>query len=504
MTQPKPYVTTAIPYANGAPHIGHVLDYLIADVWTRRQIMMGNSPRFSAGLDEHGSKVEQKAADIGQTPQQFVDDLVPKFQELLKKLNAATTDYVRTTDPDHQRRVQEIWRKLAAKTVGGQSLIYKSTYDGWYCVGCEKFVTDSEARALNFICPDHQKPLEKLSEENYYLRVSVFTEEIRRFARERIVPSWRGKEILQLIKNGAQDVSISRPASKLKWGVPVPDDPDQVMYVWIDALSNYLTALGYPDKNWASDYWPAGLEVVGKDILRFHAIIWPAMLLGLDLPLPEKLLAHGFVNIGGAKMSKSVGNVIDPLQIIDDYGADALRYYFLRHVPTFDDGDFTFEKFEAAYNGELANDLGNLVSRVANMVKKYQGGEIQIAAGKPFPPIAPNLPESDNWSKDYDAAMDEFRYDAALETVWKLVQACNRYIDEAKPWQVAKENPSETAKILNRLVGELQGLSLKLKPFLPETSDKIRRIFWTDKIPDDVPILFPKKFLHSENPTAKK
>jgi methionyl-tRNA synthetase len=468
----KKYIATAIPYVNAPPHIGHAMDYLLADIWARYERQQGSEVRFSTGTDEHGTKVAQKAAEAGVEPQQFVDKLVPKFQSMIKKMNISATDFIRTTDPDHITRVQEIWRKLDKA-----GLIYKSTYEGWYCVGCEGFVTETEARDMNYECPDHQKPFEKLSEQNYYLRVSQFTEQLREFARKNIMPEFRGREILELIKDGAQDVSISRPKDKLQWGIPVPNDETQTMYVWVDALSNYITVLGYPE-NEIGDWWPADVQVLGKDILRFHAIIWPTILLGLGLELPKQLLVHGHVLADGAKMSKSLGNVVDPNALIDERGAEAFRYYFARHIPTFEDGDYTVEKFIAAYNGELANDLGNLVSRTANMVGRFVGGSTDASADF-------------TWDKsDFDKYMNDFRFDLALENVWGLVQHLNQYIDEKKPWEAAKNN-EDVIEVMGYLVAGLRELSKLLAPFLPNTATKISEIFSGETV-GDAPILFPR------------
>jgi len=498
----KKYIATAIPYVNAPPHLGHAMDYLLADIWVRWQRQQGNEVRFSTGTDEHGAKVAGKAAEAGMEPQQFVDKLVPEFQSLIRKMNISETDFIRTTDPDHTKRVQEIWRRLDAA-----GLIYKSKYEGWYCVGCEGFVTETEARDADYQCADHQKPLEKLSEENYYLKVSQFSDQIREFVQSSIVPEFRGKEILELIKDGAQDVSISRPADKLTWGVPVPGDESQTMYVWVDALSNYITVLGYPDgqlsvvsnqlsviSNQLSDdgllatdnwdvWWPADVQVLGKDILRFHAIIWPAILLGLGLELPKILLVHGHVLADGVKMSKTVGNVVDPVALIDEFGCDAFRYYFARHIPTFDDGDYTREKFIAAYNGELANDLGNLVSRTANMVSRFVGGSLSPSANFA-------------WDKSgYEKSMSEFRFDLALGNTWELVQHLNQYIDEKQPWRVAKEADSSQQAVVSEIMGYLvvglRELAELLTPFLPETADKISEIFGGETV-SDAPILFPK------------
>ena len=514
----KYYLTTAIPYANAAPHIGTAMDYLYGDILLRYQLLRDNDAKLSIGTDEHGTKVQQKAADNNVTPQEFVDNLQPEFQKMRQALDLnfgvpinqigqplSGQDFdgqniisVRTSDPEHVRRVQEIWRRLDQAGV-----IYKSSYEGWYCAGCEAFVTETEAHDNNYICPDHQKPYEKLSEENYYLATSKFTDQIREFVKNAVVPEFRGKELLGLLKDGAKDVSISRPADKLSWGVPVPGDESQVMYVWVDALSNYLTALGYPDENWHNDFWPAKVQIVGKDILRFHAIIWPAMLLALDLPLPEKLMVHGFINVDGAKMSKSLGNVVSPLEIIDNYGVDAFRYYFTSHVTTFDDGDFTWEKFEAAYNGELANDLGNLVSRVAAMIRKYFDGSLT------FVDETNELrDQAETLLGNYRVAMDGLDLNAAMSAIMEYVRELNQYIERSAPWKVAKlddeaERQQRLVEIFSTLVGGLLLVAKYLSPFLPETAETIHSVYGHDELPDTVPIMFPKKYLHSDEPGRK-
>ncbi|HJP81085.1 MAG TPA: methionine--tRNA ligase [Candidatus Saccharimonadales bacterium] len=492
----KLYITTAIPYVNGAPHIGNALDYLLADIWTRYQKQHGRDVRFQVGTDEHGNKIATKAAELGISPKEYTDQMYGNFEALMKKVGAQYTDFIRTTDIHHKAAVQYIWQKL-------QPYIYKGSYEGWYCMGHEAFFTDKEVEATGGICPDHQKPYERVSEENYYLKASAFTDKLREEIetnRMQIVPEFREKEFLELIKNGMQDVSISRPKKSLTWGVPVPDDPDQIMYVWIDALANYITVLGYPDQDGWQDYWPADVQVIGKDILRFHAGIWPAMLLGLDLPLPKKLLVHGHVNVGGAKMSKSVGNVVDPNQVIDEYGLDAFRYFFSRHIPTQDDGDFTWEKFENAYNNELGNDLGNLISRVAGMVTRYQSGVIGDA------------PKGDHDTKPYYDAMHELKFNEAMDEIWVTVRALNKYIEVVKPWEIAKrrdtdpEAEAHLGEVLGHAVGTLLQLSEQLAPFLPSTSEVIQKTFGTGVI---VPLestggLFPKIYTHTPDPHAKQ
>lgn len=492
----KLYITTAIPYVNGTPHIGNALDYLLADIWTRFQKQNGHDVRFQVGTDEHGNKIAAKATELGLSPKEYTDKMYGNFELLMKKVDAQYTDFIRTTDPHHVGASQYIWQKL-------QPYIYKSSYDGWYCMGHEAFFTEKEVAETNGVCPDHQKPYEKVSEENYYLKTSAFTEKIREAIetdRMQIVPEFRKNEFLELIKDGVHDVSISRPKKNLSWGVPVPGDPEQVMYVWLDALANYITVLGYPDQDGWQEYWPADVQVIGKDILRFHAGIWPAMLLGLELPLPKKLLVHGFVNVGGAKMSKTVGNVIDPVEIIDSYGLDAFRYFFARHIPTQDDGDFTWEKFENAYNNELGNDLGNLISRVASMVTRYQAGVIGDA------------PKGEHDMGPYRDAMSELRFDRALGEVWLMVRSLNQYLESVKPWEIAKkrETDPEADVHLNEVLGHAAKTLLQvgdlLVPFMPGTADAIHKTFASGVI---VPIereggLFPKIYNHTPNPREQK
>jgi len=490
----KLYITTAIPYVNGSPHIGNALDYLIADIWARYQKQNGHEVRFQVGTDEHGNKIASKAAELGITPQEYTDKMYPNFETLMRKIDASFTDFIRTTEPHHIGAVQYIWQKL-------QSYVYKGSYEGWYCMGHEAFFTDKEVESTGGICPDHQTPYERVSEENYYLKTSAFTDQIREAietGRMQIVPEFRKKEFLELIKDGLQDVSISRPKKSLSWGVPVPGDPEQIMYVWLDALSNYITVLGYPDHEEWKEYWPAEVQVIGKDILRFHAGIWPAMLLGLDVPLPKKLLVHGFVNVGGAKMSKTVGNVVDPNEIIDQYGLDAFRYFFSRHIPTLDDGDFTWEKFETAYNTELGNDLGNLVQRVSSMITRYQAGVIGEA------------PSGEHDMQPYRQAMESLNFNKAVDEIWVNVRSLNQFIENVKPWEIAKKRETDPeaeahlAEVLAHAVGTLLQVADLLIPFLPGTAEKIHKMFDSGVIVPVEGVLFPKVYLHTPDPHAPK
>lgn len=484
------YVTTAIPYMNAQLHIGNTLDYLHADIWARyqKQTQPNRLVRFSIGTDDHGNKIAAKAKEQNLTPKEYTDGLYEKFINLIKKMDVQYTDSVRTTDQHHEQSVQHIWQKL-------QPYIYKGKYEGWYCVGHEAFFTDKDVAETNGTCPDHQTPYEKLSEENYYFKLSQFGPQIKEAIENKkmiIEPEFRQKEIMNLIDSGLKDVSVSRPKKSLSWGVPVPNDPDQVIYVWIDALPNYLSVIGYPDKEVWKDFWPAEVQVLGKDILRFHAAIWPAILIALELPLPKKLLVHGFINVDGKKISKTVGNVIDPNEIIDSYGLDAFRYYFSRHIPTLDDGDFTWEKFEDAYNNELANELGNLIQRVGSMINRYQSGVIG------------DHPKPEHDTKQYRDFMSELKFNRALDEVWSMVRELNVYIENVKPWQVAKaaeQSPEEKEhldQILAYASGSLLQIADLLTPFLPGTAKTINDVFASGlvKLPESV--LFPKIHNHSE------
>ncbi|MBQ2638327.1 methionine--tRNA ligase [Candidatus Saccharibacteria bacterium] len=470
------YITTAIPYVNGTPHAGHALDYLLADVYARFKQQQGITVRFQAGTDEHGNKIWNKAKSQNIPVESYVATNSAKFQDFIAQLGVHPTDFIRTSDPAHARRVQLIWQKLTPH-------IYPAAYEGWYCSGCESFITDKDYAENHGICPDHQTPYERLSETNYYLRISDFKPQIQAAIESgamQILPASRQKQVLNLLTD-APDVSISRPQKSLPWGIPVPGDDSQVMYVWLDALANYLTVLGYPEQN-ISDFWPADVQFVGKDILRFHAIIWPAILLALDLPLPKVILSHGHVLVDGQKMSKSLGNVVDPLDILHKYGLDPFRYYFLRHIDTFADSDFTWDKFDAAYSGELANDLGNLVQRLAVLANKNSVHlPTTLATTIQNTPVSP----------EYARLMDSFEFTKAFDFVWSKIQQINKDINDQQPWAVAKTSPQKAVAILTDLILSLLSAARLLAPFLPTTCQKIFSIFCTEKITPPTP-LFPK------------
>lgn len=471
------YVTTSIPYVNGDPHIGHALEFVMADVLARAARKQGKPVIFSSGSDEHGSKVAEKALELKITPKELSDRQSQKFRDLATLLNISNDRFIRTTDSGHEQRAQIIWKQL-------EKDIYKSKYIGLYCTGCESFVTEAVAKANNNICPHHNTPYERLEEENYFFKLSKYNDQIRAAVQAGtfdIIPGTRRNEILQVILDGLEDISISRPKEKISWGIPVPGDKTQVMYVWFEALMNYITVLGYPEHDDFKKFWPANVQVIGKDILRFHAAIWPGMLLALGLPLPEKLFVHGFVNIDNKKMSKSVGNVVSPEEIVKKYNADVFRYYILRHIPSYDDGDFSWEKLEQAYNNELANELGNAVQRTAAMITQYQNG------------IIGEIPPANHDDASYWSSIEACKFDRALDEVWEQVRGLNQYIEQEKPWSIAKTDDKEhLQEVLAYQASCLLEIADLLEPFMPETAGKIKHVFDEGVIRPIKGTLFPK------------
>ncbi len=474
----KFYVCTAIPYVNSKPHVGHAVLHLYADVLARYHRQHGDQVMFSSGTDEHGGKIAESAEKKGISPQELVDEISSSFQDGLKKLSISNDRFVRTTDKNHEKRAAIIWENLKKD-------IYKNTYVGMYCVGCEEFKPATYVKDTKGVCPNHNREYEKVEEENYFFRLSAYSEQIKKAIEDNVYsvkPASRKAEILGMLNEGLDDISISRSSEKVSWGIPVPGDPSQVMYVWFEALMNYITVIGYPENEDFKKYWPADVQVIGKDILRFHAAIWPGMLLGLGLPLPDTLFVHGFVSSDGKKMSKSLGNVVDPLEVVDKYGLDAFRYYFLRYGPSNEDVDFTWEKFEDAYNNELANELGNAVSRVVAMVVKYQEGVIG------------DIPPAEHDTEQYHQAIKDCRFDRAMEAVWVQVRGLNQYIEEEKPWQIAKEGDEEHLKeVLAYMCSALLEISQLITPFMPETAKKIDNVFSDGVIRQLSEPLFPKE-----------
>ena len=473
----KYYVTTSIPYVNADPHIGFAMELLYADVLARRARQQGLEVIFSTGTDEHGGKIAEKAAELKLEPKEFANKTSQRFKDLGKLLNVSNDRFIRTTDAGHEERAKVIWKKL-------EKDIYKGKYTGWYCTGDEAFFSETEVKANNGVCPNHNRPYEKIEEENYFFKLSKYSKEINKAISSgdfKIVPETRRNEILSLLKDGLEDISISRHKDKIGWGIPVPGDKEQVMYVWFEALMNYITVLGYPEHKDFKDFWPAQTQVIGKDILRFHSGVWPAMLMSLGIPLPKQLYVHGFITVEGKKMSKSLGNAVDPADIVKKYGVDAFRYFFLRKIPAYEDGDFSMARLEAAYNNELANELGNTVQRTIVMVQKYQKGKIG------------DIPSAEHDIAPFEMALDACRFDRALDLVWEQIRGLNQYIDEEKPWTLAKDDdPEHLREVLAYQASSLLNIAKLLEPFLPETSAKIEAAFADGKVHATEGTLFPR------------
>lgn len=473
----KYYVTTSIPYVNAGPHIGFATELLYADVLARVARARGDEVIFSTGTDEHGGKIAEKAKEQGKTVKEYTDEISASFAKLTSVIEVSNNRFIRTTDKGHEQRATEIWKRLKKD-------IYKNSYVGWYCVGDEAFFTEKEVKENNGVCPAHNRPYEKIEEENYFFRLSKYNDVIKEQIvsnRFMILPETRKNEILSVINQGLEDISISRPKDKIDWGIAVPGDSTQVMYVWFEALMNYITVLGYPEHEDFKNYWPANVQIIGKDIIRFHAAIWPAMLLSLELPLPKQLYVHGFVTANGQKMSKSLGNVIDPFQVVEDYGVDAFRYFMLRHIPSYGDGDFTWQRFHDAYNNELANELGNLVQRIIAMSVKYLKGDVS------------NIPPAEHDISSYTEALANCRFDQAIEEAWAQVRSLNQYIDEEKPWIIAKSGDVDHInEIMGYLLSSLNEIAELLFPFMPTSCNKIKQAINQDRIIINDQTLFPK------------
>lgn len=474
----KYYVATSIPYVNGEPHLGHAMEFVMADVLARQARQNGDDVIFSTGTDEHGGKIAEKAAELGLKPKELADKMSARFSALAKSLNISNDRFIRTTDVGHEQRAQLIWKAL-------EKDIYKSKYVGWYCTGDEEFFSEAHVKANNGVCPDHNRPYEKIEEDNYFFKLSSYTAPVLEAIeanRLLILPATKRNEILSLLNSGLEDISVSRPKDKINWGIPVPGDVHQVMYVWFEALMNYITVLGYPEHQDFTDFWPADVQVIGKGILRFHAAIWPAMLLALDLELPKLLYVHGYVTVDNKKMSKSLGNAVSPDDVIKKYGTDPFRYFFLRHIPSYGDGDFSWETFEAAYNNELANELGNAVQRTVAMITKYQNG------------IIGDIPDAEHDMAQYQEAMAVCRFDRALDHVWEQVRGLNQYIDEEKPWTIAKTGDEDHLReVLAYLASNLLEIASLLEPFLPETALRIHNVFAEGIVRPIEGTLFPKQ-----------
>ncbi len=469
----KFYITTSIMYANGNPHIGFAFELILADVLARYHRLEGNDTFFLTGTDEHGATVVKAADKNNKSPKEFVDEVTAKVQELAKILNISNDDFIRTSDQiRHWPAAQKIWNLL-------KDDLYKKNYEGLYCVGHEAFIKKSDL--VDGVCPLHKTEPEKIKEENWFFKLTKYKKEVKKRIESgemKIVPETRKQEILNLVDD-AEDVSFSRPAKDLKWGIPVPNDSEQTIYVWADALVNYISALSYGRNEEKMGYWPADVHLVGKDILRFHAMIWPAMLLSAGLHLPKAIYVHGFITVDGEKMSKTIGNVVDPFEAVKKYGAEVVRYFLLREIPSGDDGDFSYKKLEERYNGDLANGLGNLIQRVATLVEDNLDGELIYKKNDDQRPMSNNL--------NYSKAIDEFRLHDALSEIWQKISMANVFIADRKPWKEVKENPTEFLKTMVTAVTMIHHIAWLLQPFMPETADKISKVFGDDMSNKEIP-----------------
>ncbi|AAD36162.1 methionyl-tRNA synthetase [Thermotoga maritima MSB8] len=477
----KFYITTPIYYVNSEPHIGSAYTTIVADIIARYKRFMGYDVFFLTGTDEHGQKVLQAAQQAGKDPQEFCDELAEKFKRLWKELKITNDYFIRTTDEMHMKTVQEFVAKM--KENGD---VYKGIYKGWYCVPCETFWNEDEVikEGEERFCPECKRPVKWVEEENYFFRLSKYRDSLLKYYEEHpdfVEPDFRRNEMLKILEGGLKDLSITR--TTFKWGVPMKDDPEHVIYVWVDALINYISAIGYGwNDEMFNKWWPADLHLIGKEINRFHSIIWPAMLMSVGLPLPKKVFAHGWLTVNGQKISKSLGNAIDPRFFVKRYGNDVVRYYLIRDIMFGKDGDFSEERLVHRLNSDLANDYGNLLHRITAMIKKYFNGRLP----------SPSAQEGfDSWLKErffetkdaYHELMDSYRLTEALDKIWEFIADVNKYFNDTKPWILGKEgNMERLGTVLYNSLEAVFKVALMTLPVMPDTSEEVfRRVSFEEK-----------------------
>lgn len=480
----KFFISTAIPYVNSDPHIGFAMELIQADVIARYQRLKGDEVFFITGTDENALKNVQAAERVNIPVREFIDKHAQRFIDLTKAINLLNNDFIRTTEERHVKGAQKLWQ--ACMDAGD---IYKKNYKGLYCVGCEEFKTEKDL--IDGKCPEHGIKPETVEEENYFFKLSKYEKELLRIIESgelTILPETRRNETLQFIKQGLKDFSISRSKVRAKnWGIPVPGDSEQVQYVWFDALTCYINSLGYADNSEKfQEWWQNGFaaHLLGKGVNRFHTIYWPAMLMSAGLALPKKVFVHGYVNIDGEKISKSLGNTIDPFSVIEKYGAEVVRYFLLREIPSGDDGDFSYKKLEERYNGDLANGLGNLVQRIVTLIENNLDNELIYKTDLTDASVKLKTEEV---LKEYKKSIESFNLHEALAKIWELISFADKYLDDKKPWAAIKHDEKEFLGIMTNLVVAIYNVAWMLQPFMPETADKIAKIFGDDLSNKEIP-----------------
>ncbi len=488
----KFYITTPIYYVNANPHIGHAYTTIAADCLARYYRAQGQDVYFLTGTDEHGQKIQKAAEQLKLSPKEFTDRISPKFRELWQTLNVSNDDFIRTTDQRHIAGVQKFWEILKAKDD-----IYEGEYGGWYCVPDEMFWMESQL--VDSKCPDCGRAVDFIKEKNYFFKLSKYQDWLLQYLKENpdfVFPQTRYNEVVGFLENNKlTDLCVSRPKSRLNWGIELPFDREHVTYVWFDALVNYISAIGFVDDKVKFDrFWPADIHLMAKDIIRQHAIYWPIMLKAAGLPMPKQIVAHGWWKMGEIKMSKSLGNVVDPVEMVAKYGVDAFRYFLMRDVPFGGDGNFSTDSFEKRFNGDLANDLGNLVHRTANMILKYVDGQIPQGASWTLPEgvDSPILKEFLDGGRQDSDLMRRLLFNEYLSEVWDLIGAANKFVEQVKPWNLKKEGKQdEVVNFLGIIISVLKFSAQAIAPVMPSTAEKIKQQFSGDVIKIGEP-LFPR------------